>query len=248
MLSQGFKWYISRNIDSPRKLNGAASTHTYIHKYTRSYTHPNREDYTSIRFHIYVYTRIYMHGHIVWTVRTIIEEQVWTRGVRSRGPDSGSRIIEHGAIERETLMHNLRYYSNLHVSSIVNGQQWPPSSKRKPKERAIRGGSLNANIQTESTKYVIQFIYVWRLGSRIYSYIFSRICKDNNTYYKNDLLTIIILLCKYTWKYIPTYFFNSFLLFTKKDKDTKKDGWRERERKKSRNVSTLLICIIARDI
>lgn len=35
---------------------------------------------------------------------------------RSREPDSDSRIIEHRTIERETLMHNLRYYSNSHVS------------------------------------------------------------------------------------------------------------------------------------
>lgn len=75
-----------------------------------------------------------MRYHIVWMVRTIIEEQVWTRGVRSRGPDSGSRIIEHRTIERETLMHNLRYYSNSHVS--IANRQWATSSKKKSNERA----------------------------------------------------------------------------------------------------------------
>lgn len=36
--------------------------------------------------------------------------------MRSRGPDSGSRITEHGAIQRETLMHNPRYFSKSRVS------------------------------------------------------------------------------------------------------------------------------------
>lgn len=48
-------------------------------------------------------------------VRTIIEEQGF-RARKTGGPDSGSRIIEHGTAERETLMHNLRYYSGSHVS------------------------------------------------------------------------------------------------------------------------------------
>lgn len=46
------------------------------------------------------------------TVRTIIGALVRRpRVVRSRAPDSGSRITGHGSIQRETPMHNLRYFA-----------------------------------------------------------------------------------------------------------------------------------------
>lgn len=50
-----------------------------------------------------------VHFHVYsCTVRTIIGALVWPRVVRSRAPDSGSRITGHGSIQRETPMHNLR--------------------------------------------------------------------------------------------------------------------------------------------
>jgi len=80
--------------------------------------------------------------------------------VRSPEPDSGSRVIERRTIERETLMHNLRYYSNSHVS-IANDANGSHLKEKSNASVAIE--FPHAKIPTKSRKYVIQFVPVSEL-------------------------------------------------------------------------------------
>lgn len=62
------------------------------------------------------------HTYIVARLELLSGRCAWPRVVRSRAPDSGSRITGHGSIQRETPMHNLR--------GISRNLAWPTGSDR----------------------------------------------------------------------------------------------------------------------
>lgn len=62
------------------------------------------------------------YTYIVARLEPLSGRCAWPRVVRSRAPDSGSRITGHGSIQRETPMHNLR--------GISRNLAWPTGSDR----------------------------------------------------------------------------------------------------------------------